>query len=126
MLPDVIFQMTMLRKLDLNFIRMTNLPGEIGQLANLEVRLPPINPSPHARQGPGCRQKRSPFSHSLHCIALLLEQILQLRETMIKVLPREITNLRKLTDLDLSLNNMTTGTHHTHLVVFILGTAGHD
>jgi hypothetical protein len=30
---------------------------------------------------------------------------------MIKVLPREITNLRKLTDLDLSLNNMTTGTH---------------
>jgi hypothetical protein len=38
-LPDVIFQMTMLRKLDLNFIRMTNLPGEIGQLTNLEVRL---------------------------------------------------------------------------------------
>lgn len=36
-LPDVIFHMTMLRKLDLNFIRMTALPPEIGQLTNLEV-----------------------------------------------------------------------------------------
>lgn len=31
--------MTMLRKLDLNFIRMTTLPPEIGQLTNLEVFL---------------------------------------------------------------------------------------